>query len=74
MFSYGLSPSGGGAYRHIQILPDTTWNISHNLGFYPSVVIIDEEDSVVMGQIVYVDENTINVFFNQQAIGFAYLN
>ena len=74
MFSYGLSPSGGGAYKHVQILPDTMWHISHNLGFYPSVVIIDDEDTVVIGQVMYVDENTINVFFNQQAIGFAYLN
>jgi len=51
-----------------------TWNISHNLGRYPSVTVVDLIGNVVNCSIQYVDANTINVSFTSAFNGKAYIN
>ena len=67
---------GGGdkTYVHDQISSSQTWTINHNLGKYPSVMIINSAGTVAMGDITYVNENQIIVTFSATFSGKAYCN
>lgn len=51
-----------------------TWNIQHNLGKYPAVMVTDSAGTVVEGLITYVDENNITITFSGGFKGKAILN
>jgi hypothetical protein len=61
-------------YSYSQISPQTTWTIAHNLGKYPSVMVVDSGGNIVIGDINYISENEITVIFNSAFSGVAYLN
>ena len=62
------------SYVHEQAVASNTWTITHNLGKKPSVTIVDSADTEVIGQVTYVDLNTIIVSFTTKFSGTAYLN
>ena len=62
------------AYQHTQSLPSNTWNITHNLGFYPNIVIQDSGGSIVEGEITYTNSNSLTVTFSAAFSGTAYLS
>jgi hypothetical protein len=66
--------SGVGAYHHVQESSSMVWQVSHNLGFNPSVTIHDEDENVIIGAIDYIDENTLNLLFNAAIAGNAHLS
>ena len=57
-----------------QAIPSDVWHIEHNLNKYPSVSIVDSAGSVVMGDVMYVDNNKVVLTFIGQFNGKAYLN
>lgn len=57
-----------------QGIASDTWVINHNLNKKPSVTIVDSADNVVEGAEKYIDENTIEIYFNGAFKGKAYLN
>lgn len=61
-------------YIHYQTLPSNNWIINHNLTKYPSVTIVDSAGNVVVGEVKYIDNNTINISFAGVFAGTAYLN
>ena len=61
-------------YIHSQYFASTEWVINHNLGKYPSVLIIDDEGTEVKGNIEYIDENNIKLKFSYEISGKAILN
>ena len=61
-------------YIHTQILASKDWTIMHSLQKYPSVTIIDSADSVVHGDIEYIDKMSVVLHFNAEFSGKAYLN
>lgn len=61
-------------YEHNQTSASALWNISHNLGKYPSVMVVDSGNSVVVGEVEYVTDNTLRIQFNASFSGKAYLN
>lgn len=61
-------------YIFTQGTPSSSWTITHMLGKYPSVTIIDSADRVVIGEIQYIDSNTLIVSFAAGFSGKAYLN
>ena len=61
-------------YVFTQALPNATWSINHNLDKKVSVMIVDSADSVVYGNISYVDTNNITITFSGAFSGKAYLN
>lgn len=61
-------------YVHIQTGPSDTWNITHNLGKYPSVTIVDSAGTPVVGAHEYVDLNNLSITFAGAMAGKAYLN
>lgn len=64
----------GQTYVFEQDIPIYTWEIEHNLQKFPSVVVVDSAGSVVIGDIVYIDENNLQVLFSSKFAGKAYLN
>jgi len=57
-----------------QVAPATTWNITHNLGKFPSITVIDTGNTVVQGQYNYTDDDNIKLEFRTAFAGKAYLN
>ena len=78
----GLAPSQtlnfvlpvGGVYTHNQLASASTWTITHNLGFFPSVTVIDSGNNTVIGNVTYISENQLSVSFNATFGGKAYLS
>ena len=62
------------AYIHDQASPLTVWTINHNLNKYPSVTIIDSANQEVIGELEYINQNTLTVMFSAAFSGKAYLN
>ena len=57
-----------------QAAPATTWNITHNLGKFPSITVVDTGNTAVNGQYDYIDDNNIVLTFTAPFAGKAYLN
>ena len=64
----------GGSYTHNQITSSTTWTITHNLGFFPAVSVVDSGGNYVIGDVNYVSQNIVTVSFNASFGGKAYLS
>lgn len=64
----------GGIYTHNQGSSASTWTITHNLGYYPSVTVVDNGDNVVIGDVSYVSVNQVSVSFSASFGGKAYLS
>lgn len=61
-------------YIYEQSVPSDTWTIEHNMGKYPSVFVVDSANSVCIGNIQYINENSLVVTFIGGFSGKAYLN
>ena len=70
----GVDASGDRKYVHRQLQPSSSWYISHNLGKYPAVSIVDSSGNLCVGEIVYHDENALTANFAAPFSGKAYLN
>ena len=60
-------------HTHTQTSPSATWTITHPLGGKPSVTVVDSADSVVVGEVTYVDNETVRIEFSGAFSGYAYL-
>lgn len=69
-------PAGASAagYRHVQNSPSTTWVITHNLGKYPVVAVVDSAGDNVIGSITWNSNNQITLTFSAAFAGEAYLS
>ena len=70
----GIGESTGAGYAHVQGAVSDTWVITHNLGFYPNVTVIDSGGSEVEGDIVYQGLNVLTLTFSAAFSGVAYLS
>ena len=61
-------------YAHTQTTPAISWTILHNLVKFPSVTIVDTNNDEVIGDIKYVDENTVVLTFSIAFSGKAFFN
>ena len=52
----------------------TTWNITHNLGKFPSITVIDTGNTVVVGEYNYTSNTNVILTFSAGFAGKAYLN
>lgn len=71
----GGSGSNGGsvAYRHQQSAPATVWTINHNLGFWPSVSIVDTGGFEIEADVRHMSVNQVVVVFAIPLAGVARL-
>ncbi|MCR5139474.1 MAG: hypothetical protein K6B45_04850 [Bacteroidaceae bacterium] len=70
-------PDGVGGdrhYEHLQTEASSVWVIVHNLDKWPSVTIVDDAGNVVVGDVFYINKDTVRVVFNAEFSGRAYLN
>jgi hypothetical protein len=58
---------------HTQGTASTIWTITHTLGGYPSVSIVDSAKTVVFGEVSYTSTSQIVVNFSSAFSGYAYL-
>lgn len=70
----GAVGCGDKTYIHIQSLASDVWHVIHNLKKYPSVSIVDSGGSLVVGEVTYLSENTLDISFSASFSGSAYLN
>lgn len=62
-------------YVHVQSSATTTWSVPHNLGYRPGgVTVVDSGDSVVYGDVQYVDDNTMTITFSAAFGGKVYIS
>lgn len=54
--------------------PSVVWTIHHDLNKYPSITILDEDGVVVCAEVKYISNNKVQLFFNTNFSGIAYLN
>jgi hypothetical protein len=62
------------SYTHSQPVPSPTWTMPHNLGFRPSVELLNSGGQEIEGDILHLSENVCIAYFNQPIAGLARLN
>ena len=60
--------------KYVQDTPQALWIIQHNRNEFPSILILDEENNQLIGDIRYISSNEIDLIFSQPVKGTAYLN
>ena len=69
-----VATTGDLNFTFTQGTPATTWTITHNLGKFPSVSVVDTADTQVYGDVEYIDDNSLRITFSAAFGGKAYLN
>lgn len=65
---------GGAGFEHRQDSPSKLWQVSHTLGKYPSVTVIDTAGNKVYGHVQYVSKSLLTISFSAEFSGTAILN
>lgn len=60
-------------FRWDQAAPATTWVINHGLTTKPAVTVLDPNDEILFGEVVYQDDDTLSITFGTPVTGTAYL-
>ena len=61
-------------FTFTQATAQSVWNITHNLGKFTSVSVIDSAGTNVIGQVDYTNNNELILTFTAAFAGVAYLN
>lgn len=70
----GPAGQSGGFFQYTPADARDVWYINHNLGYKPSVRIIDNFSTEYFGQITYTDNNNLTLTFSEAVYGTAYLS
>lgn len=62
------------SYIHAQPVPSSLWTVTHNLGKFPSVTIIDTANTEVEGDVEFVSNNQLIIRFSTAFSGKAFIN
>jgi hypothetical protein len=57
-----------------QVTPATLWNVTHNLGKFPSVTVVDSANTVIQAQVNQISVNSLDIILNNATSGKAYIN
>ena len=63
-----------GQYIHNQSSASSTWTVTHGLGFFPAVSVIDSGGNTVIGDVSYISENQVSITFSAAFGGKAYFS
>ena len=69
-----FSLAGDKTFIFDQGVPAATWNITHNLGKFPSVSVVDTANTAGFGAVSYTNDNQLTITFSGAFAGKAYLN
>lgn len=62
------------SYTYEKQINTLIWNITHNLGFKPNIIVMDYGSNQVECDIEYVNENSVKLTFSEAVSGYAYLS
>ena len=62
------------SYTHNQAAPSSTWTITHNLNFKPSVNVFDSAGTMVEGSVTHTNANSLTITFSATISGIAHLS
>ena len=65
---------GDKTYVFTQQTASDSWLVNHNLNKYPSVTVVDSGNNIVMGEVIYLNANSLTINFNNMFSGKAYIN
>lgn len=68
------SLSKNDTYIHNQSIPQSVWVVTHNLGYYPSVNVVDSANDFIYGDVKYINNNSLIVTFGAPFGGVAYVS
>ena len=71
---FTLPAQGVPTFIFTQAVAATVWNVTHNLGKFPSITVIDTANTVVTGEYTYIDNSNVTLKFSAAFAGKAYLN
>ena len=71
---FTLPSQGVPTFVFTQAVPTTVWNVNHNLGKFPSVSVVNNNNILMYGNTTYVDTNNLIITFTAGFSGKAYLN
>ena len=57
-----------------QSIPSTTWSITHNLDKFCSVTVVSDSNQIMIGDVNYLNTNSLTITFSAAFSGKAYLN
>jgi hypothetical protein len=69
-----ITSNADATHVHEQSSPSASWAITHNLGKYPSVTVVDSAGSVVIGDVTYNNLNQVTLSFGGAFSGKAFFN
>ena len=73
--SYIHSANAGAPTKtQVHSITNSPMTITHNLGRFPSVAVIDDNKQVVLTSVEYKDSNSIIISWNGELKGFVYIN
>lgn len=61
-------------FTYTQSVPASVWTITHGLGFYPNVTVVDSSDREVEGEVEYLSVNSLQITFSGGFSGKAHLS
>lgn len=70
---YPIATTIAQRHVHTQGTPSATWTITHALGGYPSVTVVDSAKTLVFGEVNYLSTSQVVVNFSSAFSGYAYL-
>jgi len=70
----GRDGINGGNFTFEQQSNSASWNVVHNLGYYPNVSIKEYGNKTVEGEVVYINANSLTILFSVAISGYAYLS
>lgn len=73
-FTNPANDEGDKHFTYTQVSASSTWAITHNLGKFPSVSVVDSGNNLVVGDVQYTNTNELTITFNASFSGKAYLN
>jgi hypothetical protein len=62
------------SFVYNQAVAEVSWTVNHNMGKRPSVTTVDTTDRIVIGEVNYLDNETLVITFKYPFKGKVYLN
>lgn len=74
LISFTPHPTGDKNFVFTQSTPSTDWIIQHNLNKFPSVNVVNINNVLMYGNVIYIDTNNLRIEFSAGFSGKAYVN
>lgn len=65
---------GDKTFVYTQSVPSDIWEVEHNLNKFPSVSVVNINNVTMYGEVIYIDENNLQIEFSAGFSGKAYMN